>query len=363
MKWAIFNLALLVSCSTGVHVIAPLVQPDYISPQATGYIYRSDNGGPMTLIQLGSHYQQPQQFVQQQQQFAQHPQQFGQHPLIGNPLGGQLLTHVDPLINTAPQVYKLPQAPPPLPYVGAQPIIVEDAGLDAAEVYDDGLLNHGLLHHPHGHAYEKGGGADYGEEHHAAKGEKGSKGYNTKGHHAKAASGHYGKGEDEHYYKEKGAEANGGHDEAQTHGTQYSSGKSYQGGDHGHKKHFSKGEDIEGYHKVFNKDEFKKDHDFYDTADNSGHFNKHGYEKGHHGSEEAAHKEGGNHDSGHDEAEGGKVGHHSKGETSESDLGHSDEEGEDSHYVKEEEYGKKSGGEAGKVIAYADADDDDDYDY
>lgn len=295
------------------------------APAATSYIYRSDNNGPASLIQLGAHgYQQPHAFAP---------------PLpIHQPL--------------ALETYNLD--PAPLPYIAAKPIIVADVEEDDedSEEYSD-IDN--------GHEYEKGAGSDYDEEHQAAHGEKGSKGYNSKGHHAKGTSGHYGKEHKEGHYDENEGEKGSQHNEAEAHGKHQESSESYKGGDHGHKKHFSKGEDITGYHKVFNKDEFKKDHDFYDVADNSGHFNKHGYEKGHHGSEEGGHKKGSKHASGHDKSSFGKAGFHSKGHIDEGETGHSAEEGHDSHYNNEEDYGKKGGSSHEKEYSHAD-DDDEEYD-
>ncbi|KAI8437402.1 hypothetical protein MSG28_011733 [Choristoneura fumiferana] len=304
----------------------------YVAPVATGYIYRSDNGGPANLIQLGAqHYEQPVAFAP---------------PL---PLAQPL----------ALEAYDL--APAPLPYIAAKPIIEEDEDEDdSEEEYLDGGHLEGL-NHGHGHAYEKGAGSDYGVEHHAAHGEKGSKGYSSKDHHAAGESGHYGKEHKEGYHSEAEGEKGAHHNEADAHGKHHEAGSSYKGGDAGHKKHFSKGEDITGYHKVFHKDEFKKDHDFYDVADNSGHFNKYGNEKGHHGSEEGGHKEGGHADAGFDKGEFGKSGFQAKGHHEEDDDSHSAEEGNDSEYQHSEEYGKKGGGGDEKEYGFDDDDDEDDH--
>ncbi|CAK1594101.1 unnamed protein product [Parnassius mnemosyne] len=312
--------------ATAVHV-------GYAPPAATSYIYRSDNGGPGSLVQLGVHgYQQPQIFAP---------------PL---PLSQPL---------KAIQTYDL--APAHLPYIAAKPIVIEDAEDDeesdeeSAEYADGGLkgLDHG---------YEKGAGSDYSEEHHAAHGEKGSKGYKSKDNHAEGESGHYGKEHNEGFYKEGEGKKVAHHNEADAHGKHYESGKSYKGGDHGHKKHFSKGEDITGYHKVFHKDEFKKDHDFYDVADKSGHFNKHGYENKHHGSEEGSHKKGEHSDAGYEKSAHGKAGFHAKGHIDDGHKGYSAEEGNDSHYDHHEDYGKSGGSGQEKEFGYADDDDDDDND-
>lgn len=323
---------LAATVASAVQVFAP--------PAATSYIYRSDNNGPANFINLGA----PAPYHAQHNAFA------APLPLLQPKLG-------------ALEAYEL-AAPVPLPYIAAKPIAVEDAEDDDDDDDDDSdesdeyIEGGELVGHGHGHEFAKGGGSDYDEKHHKAHGEKGSKGYVSKGHHAKGESGHYGKEHKEGYSSEAEGGKKGHHDEASAHGKHYESGEGYKGGDHGHKKHFSKGEEVTGYHKVFNKDEFKKDHDFYDVADDSGSFKKHGYEKGHHSEEEGAHKEGGHHDSAYDKGDSSKAGFHAEGHNEDSDAGHSAEEGSESHHHGESGYGKKGGSAHGKEYGFVDQDDD-----
>ncbi|XP_068619735.1 sarcoplasmic reticulum histidine-rich calcium-binding protein-like [Battus philenor] len=314
-------------CVLFVLAYGAAVQVDYAPPAATSYIYRSDNGAPGKLIQLGAHgYEQPQIYAP---------------PLpIAQPI-------------KAYEAYDL--VPAPLPYIAAKPIVVEDAEDD--EHSEEESAEYG------GHdgaSYEKGDGSDYGEQHHAAHGEKGAKGYNSKGHHEEGKSGSYGKEHNEGFYEEGDGKKVAHHDVADAHGKHHESGGSYKGGDHGHKKHFSKGEDVTGYHKVFHKDEYKKDHDFYDVADKSGHFKKHGYENKHHGSEVAGHKKGEHGDTGFEKEDHGKAGYYAKGHVDDDHEAHSAEEGDDSHYKHHEDYAKKGGSGHEKEYAYGDEDDDED---
>ncbi|CAH0731418.1 unnamed protein product, partial [Brenthis ino] len=308
------------------------VQVGFVAP-ATSYIYRSDNGGPASFVQVGAHgYQQPQAFAA---------------PL--------------PIVQQHKHLEAYDIAPVPLPYVAAKPIIVEDAEDDddssdeSEESGEDGLIGYGAGH-------EAGGGSSYGEQHHAAHGEKGSKGYHSVGHHAKGAAGNYGKEHKEGHFNEVKGEKGAHHDEADAHGNHFEAGKGYEGGDHGHKKHFSKGEEVTGYHKVFHKDEYKKDHDFYDVADKSGNFKKHGFQEAHHGSEEGEHKKGDHSDSGFKKGGFSKAGFHDKGHLDEAEEGHSAEDGADSHYNHQEDYGKKGGSSHEKEYAFANADEYDDDD-
>ncbi|XP_032522445.2 filaggrin-2-like [Danaus plexippus] len=296
------------------------VQVGYL-PAATSYVYRSDSNGPAHVIEVGSHgYQQPQAFA--------------------------------PLPVKAYDI-----APLPLPYVAAKPIVIEDAEEDDSTLEDSDEGDEGYLGHDDGH--ESGTGNNYNVEHHSAHGEKGSKGHHSKGHHEKGIAGHYGKQHKEGSFHESEGGHKAHHDEADAHGKHHQAGESYKGGDHGHKKHFSKGEEITGYHKVFNKDEFKKDHDFYDVADDSGSFKKHGYNSAHHGSEGGAHKEGGHGDSGYNKGGFGKAGFKSKGYVDESDASHSKEDGEESHYKHGEGYGKKGGSHYEKEYEFNDDSDKD----
>lgn len=323
MKTAIC-LFCVVACAAAVQVgLAP----------ATSYVYRSDNDGPASFIQVGAHgYQQPQVYTA---------------PILSVPHKGL-------------ESYDV--APVPLPYVAAKPIIVEDAEEDDSDGDDDsdeGSYESGegdLVGHGVGHAtgYEAGSGNSYGQQHHAAHGEKGNKGYHSVGNHAKGVAGNYGKEHKEGYFHEDKGEKGAHHDEADAHGSHFEAGKGYKGGDHGHKKHFSKGEDVTGYHKVFHKDEFKKDHDFYDVADNSGNFKKHGFQEAHHGSEEGGHKKGGHSDGGFKKGGFGKSGYHDKGHLDEAEEGHSAEEGSDSHYAHRGDYGKKGGSSDEKEYAFGD---------
>lgn len=307
---------------------ATAIQVGY-APPATSYIYRSDNDGPASFIQLGGHGYQPQAFPA---------------PL---PLG--------PV--KAFEAYDL--AAVPLPYIAAKPIAVEDAedddddsDEDGDDYGDDGLIGHG-------HEYAKGGGNNFHKGHHEAEGAKGSKGYNSKEYIEKGDSGHYGKEHDEGHHGEAKGEKGAYHDEAGAHGKHHESGGSYKKGDHGHKKHHSKGEEVTGYHNVFNKNEFKKDHDFYDVAEKDGHSKKYGYEKKHHQAYDSGHEKGGKGDSAYEKDNHGKAGYHSKGHVDDGEGSHSAEEGAESEYEHGKEYGEQGGKKHAKEYGYSEEDEDD----
>lgn len=211
---------------------------------------------------------------------------------------------------------------------------------------------HGLGQYGHKIYHEQGGVADYGGKGHHDSGDQEYKEY-TK-------SQKYGKGGAGDYHTEKyesfSVTGKGGHGkrygEADEHGDHHEKGHEYKGGDHGHKAGHSEGEEIDGYHKLFDKDEFKKDHDFFDGKKHDGGFHKYGGGHKHHGSDAGGYEKGGAHESGHHEDGFGKKGvvHEESGD--EQEATHSGEEGDKSSHHNDGNFGAKDGKYAGKSYGY-----------
>jgi len=107
-----------------------------------------------------------------------------------------------------------------------------------------------------------------------------------------------------------------------------------------------------GYHNKFHKDEYHKEHKFYDDFHKGGHHKKHGDFQGHHEKKEGAHKKGGHHTSAYEEDHKGKKGHHDKGHFDDEHKGHKGSKGHEEHHAHKEEFGKKGGAEGGKKWGY-----------
>lgn len=78
------------------------------------------------------------------------------------------------------------------------------------------------------------------------------------------------------------------------------------GGKHGHKKYHKKGSKTTGFHHKGHKDDFHKEHKFYDSEEKKGDHKKYGSEHEFHDSKKGEHKKGEKHDSGFDEGHKGK---------------------------------------------------------
>lgn len=111
-----------------------------------------------------------------------------------------------------------------------------------------------------------------------------------------------------------------------------------------------------GYHNKFHKDEYHKEHKFYDDFHKGGHHKKHGDFHGHHEKKEGSHKKGGHHKSGYDEAHKGKKGAVDKGHYDDAHKGVKGSKGRETSHAHKEQYGKKDGKEGGKKWAFKKAD-------
>ncbi|CAG5053519.1 unnamed protein product [Parnassius apollo] len=211
---------------------------------------------------------------------------------------------------------------------------------------------HGLGHFEDGIYHEHGGGEHYGSDGHYKYGDKEYKGYGTKNHYGKGDVGDYHTEKYESFYVSGKSGHKKDYDEADNHGKNYAEGHEEKGGDHGHKEAHSKAEKVEGFHKVFDKNEFKKDHDFYDGEGHKGGFHKFddGYE--YNESNDSKHKKGSSHDSAKHESESGKEGQHEKDSSDAHDTAHSDEEGELSDHHEHKYFGSKIGSYEGKGSGY-----------
>lgn len=260
------------------------------------------------------------------------------------------------------------QSPPwtPLPY--SLPYTSNDG--DGAHSYvishiDDPIINghqHGFQplaqyvaeSHPvkYSSRFNEDGGAAYEGEHYKKKGESSKKSHDNEEKYEKGDKGDYAKEDHEGHYEEDGSHSEGHHDEGDYYGQHHQGEKATKGGKFGEKKHHKKGSKTTGYHNVFHKDEYKKDHTFYDDSDHKGNFHKYGDEKKWHNSDEGKGVKGGHHAHGFQEAHKGKNGDYSKGHYDNEDQGYDKKHGYDHHFYHDEDYGKKGGHHGANAHGY-----------
>jgi Domain of unknown function (DUF4779) len=122
-------------------------------------------------------------------------------------------------------------------------------------------------HHPHSHhqsgEFSAEGGHSNEDKFHKKKGHKAAKGYTTDVKFKKAKKGEYGHKHEEGNFGEQGGKKSSHYDEGDKYSEHHEAAQNEKGGKFGSKKHHKKGSKSKGYHNVFMKDEYKKDHTFY----------------------------------------------------------------------------------------------------
>lgn len=107
------------------------------------------------------------------------------------------------------------------------------------------------------------GGKSAEEKYHKKNGKKSSKGYNNQFKFSKGKKGSYDNEHDSGDHKEDGGHKSSKYDEADNYKEHDEESHKKKGGHFGSKKNHKKGSKSKGYHNVFMKDEYKKDHTFY----------------------------------------------------------------------------------------------------
>ncbi|KFB50579.1 AGAP006214-PA-like protein [Anopheles sinensis] len=201
---------------------------------------------------------------------------------------------------------------------------------------------------------EVAGGSSYEVGHHAHKDSRGEQGYDKKHTLEQVNRGSHGKEAHQHRYAQDGSRKKSHHDEGSHYHDHHQEAKRTKGGKHHEKKHHKKGSKTTGYHNVYHKDEYKKEHVFYDTSDHTGQFKKYGSAHEHHSNEAGKHGAGGHEDRAHQEASYQKKGSKDQGAYDEHHDQHLHRHGNEKHNQSGSHYEQKHGhagaGESGYKI-------------
>ncbi|KAL3266420.1 hypothetical protein HHI36_010596 [Cryptolaemus montrouzieri] len=206
---------------------------------------------------------------------------------------------------------------------------------------NNGLYKNGIIGEHH--QYAKGNGNKYDEANNQEEGRKGEQLYKNQQNYDNAAKGkHLNQDHKEHYAQEGGNAAN--NQESANHYSQNKeAAKGVKGGSFSESSGHKKGSKTTGYHKVYHKDEYKKDHSFYDESNTSGHHNK--YESGNSqfGKESGASEADGHSNSAHEKSDYGAKGYRDEGKYLKEDKGHQNVNGDSAFRENNENYAKKGG--------------------
>nr|CAH7756159.1 unnamed protein product [Callosobruchus chinensis] len=120
----------------------------------------------------------------------------------------------------------------------------------------------------------------------------------------------------------------------------------------GEKKGHRRGHKTKGYHNKFHKDEYHKEHRFYDDVKKSGHHSKFGNFRSKYGKKEGGRRQGGRHKSGYHGDAYGKKGFSDKGHLDEEHKGYQRHGGREEYYKKHKDFGKQNTRVGGAVHAH-----------
>ncbi|XP_020300329.1 stress protein DDR48-like [Pseudomyrmex gracilis] len=172
----------------------------------------------------------------------------------------------------------------------------------------------------------------------SAHGEKGDKGYKKQVEFDVGEQKQYDKGGQKESYDVESEKKKGHSGVAGNYGRYDETTRGEKGSSYGETSYHKKGEKTRGFHKVYHKDEYKKQTDFYDESHKKGYFDKHASADEHHTAAEGNFKNGENHESGFDYKNIGKKGFRDKGHADSHDQAYNKEKGEDSFHKNYENY-------------------------
>ncbi|KAL1459633.1 hypothetical protein WDU94_011597 [Cyamophila willieti] len=220
--------------------------------------------------------------------------------------------------------------------------------------HDDHGDHHGDHdHHDHGsHGFDKGGGDSYDSAHHKEHGQSHDKGYKDYNEYDSKDKTKYGKEEDKGFYKGKDGHKKHHYNEGDKYDEHHNKKKGSKGSKYGSSGYHKKGHKTNGYHNIFHKDEFKKEHKFYDDAKKEGFFDKYGNYHKKHGTKGGGKHDTGFHESGYDSSHHGKDGLYDKGFTAHANKGHDGKSGHSSGFSNFDDLDKKFGHDEEKKYGY-----------
>ncbi|XP_050503789.1 uncharacterized protein LOC114340365 [Diabrotica virgifera virgifera] len=199
----------------------------------------------------------------------------------------------------------------------------------------------------------KGGGSNYEDGVSASSGEKGTKGYSNRDEFAKGLKGRHQNDQRKGFYDVLGGDKRGHQEQEGHYSTKHHSAKGNKGGSFSEESSHDKGSKTTGYHKVYHKDEYKKDKSFYDKQDKKGHFNRYGNFNAKAGSDAGIVINGKSVDAGFRQGEFGAKGLSEKGRFLDEASGYRGANGDASHYRNDAAYANKAGKSRGSEGGYS----------
>ncbi|XP_021187472.2 uncharacterized protein LOC110374192 [Helicoverpa armigera] len=265
------------------------------------------------------------------------------------PLGGPVQFIASPPVAVPLASNPLPaEHPIPVPVL-AEPLIQAPKQLAPGGDLYGAPTGH---HSKHAHGHSQGGGHAKHAGHYNEHGGKTSKGYHQDHYLDKGGKGF--KTDERHRkeYEEAAGKKKKHHDHAGHKGSHEEEAFGQRGAKFDEKKGHKKGHKTKGYHNKYHKDEFHKEHKFYDDFHKSGEHHRYGKFNAKHASNESGKKKAHHVNAGHDFVEKGKKGYSNKGHVDADHKGYHGKHGHEHHHENHSDHGKRGGKEGGSQWSY-----------
>lgn len=301
-----------------------------LAPEATGYIYRSDNSGPASYIKLG-------------------PDDVNKH--LGSIQSPFIADYSKPI----PTIHD--HLPSKIEYENYLRKLIEqnssqkDSDEKESDENEDSDENENSDEDEDDDSDEASDEIEDDDEEYASdsdsneessKGSHDVKGYKVYETAEKAQKGNHENSGEKSNYEENGGAKSGHFESVNNYDKKHAAAEADKGERFSEKKGHNRGSKTTGFHNVYHKDEFKKKNEFYDEADRNGRFNKHANHEAKSHSNEGGYVNGGKSDAAFNQADYGNKHYSDKGSNQESDQGYEAKNGQEAFYNNDQRYNANS---------------------
>ncbi|GJQ68894.1 hypothetical protein Trydic_g19307 [Trypoxylus dichotomus] len=177
-------------------------------------------------------------------------------------------------------------------------------------------------------------------------------GYQSRKKYSKGDHGRQGASSHKDDYGEEVLKKDDRYDEANHYDRDNEEDKTVKSAKFGEREGHRRGHKTRGYHNKFFKDEYHREHKFYDNYRRKGHFKKRGDYSGKQASREGGHRKGGNRNSSFERNRDGKEGHYDKGHYEDDTRGRNLRKGNEKYYIAKENHGRRRDAEEDRQHHY-----------
>ncbi|CAG9855949.1 unnamed protein product [Phyllotreta striolata] len=267
--------------------------------------------------------------------------------------GGPFNYDTDEMGNPLESTGRYSHDPVPLHLLPLSPNYLSNYDGKYVNSYGEALMPYAKGFDDFQNGFVKASGSDYGEAEKASAGEQGEKGYSNRDEYAAGSKGSREAEQKKGFYDVRGGGKRGHRLQEGHYADERRAGEAAGGGSFAVEKSRDKGSKTTGYHKVYHKDEYKKNKSFYDKKDQKGYFNRYGDFKEKTSSDAGRSSAGGSLDSAYRDGKFGVEGRKETGKYSGEAEGYRGAKGDSNYYNNEAAYANREGKSANKDHGYS----------